>query len=49
VILLSKKKLTPSQEVDQSKLVDDKAAKLRKNGNEAEHAHQKTLGGAQGE
>ncbi|MCM3162961.1 hypothetical protein KDJ21_015390 [Metabacillus litoralis] len=46
---MSKKKNTPSSEVDQKKLVDDKAKKLRENGFEDDHIRRVTLNGADGQ
>jgi hypothetical protein len=46
---LSKKKLTPSPEVDQKKLLDDKVDKLRKNNFEDDHIRRVTQNGAQGQ
>ncbi|WP_204166751.1 hypothetical protein [Bacillus sp. CGMCC 1.16541] len=46
---MSKKKNTPSTEVDQKKLVDDKAAEMRSNNYEDDHVRNVTINGANGQ
>ena len=46
---MSNDRLTPSDQVDQKKLVDDKVDALRKNNFENDHARKVTTTGAQGQ
>lgn len=46
---MTKKKQTPSPEVDQKKLLNDKVEALRKNNFEDTHTHKVTLNGADGQ
>ncbi|MBM7653330.1 hypothetical protein [Neobacillus cucumis] len=46
---MSKDKQTPSSEVDQKKLLNDKVEKARQNGFEDDHVRKVTLNGAQGQ
>ncbi len=46
---MSKKKNQPSSEVDQKKLVDDKAKESRENNFEDNHIRRVTLNGADGQ
>jgi hypothetical protein len=46
---MSKKDQTPSPEVDQKKLLDDKVEKLRNNNFEDDHIRRVTQNGAQGQ
>ncbi|MBS4190939.1 hypothetical protein KHA94_12175 [Bacillus sp. FJAT-49705] len=46
---MTKKKQTPSSEVDQKKLLNDKVEALRKNNFEDEHVRKVTLSGGQGQ
>ncbi|MBZ5753264.1 MULTISPECIES: hypothetical protein [Metabacillus] len=46
---MSKDKLTPSDQVDQKKLLDDKVDALRKNNFEDDHVRKVTTSGAQGQ
>jgi hypothetical protein len=46
---VSKKKQTPSPEVDQKQLVNDKVEKLRENNYEDDHIRKVTISGADGQ
>jgi hypothetical protein len=46
---MPKNKQTPSPEVNQKKLLDDKVNALRKNNFEDDHVRKGTVSGAQGE
>ncbi|MEH7547228.1 hypothetical protein FB550_12115 [Neobacillus bataviensis] len=46
---MSKDKQTPSTEVDQKKLLNDKVEKARQNNFEDDHIRKVTVSGAQGE
>jgi hypothetical protein len=46
---MSKNKQTPSPEVDQKKLLNDKVNELRKNNFEDDHVRRVTPNGAQGQ
>jgi len=46
---MTKKKLTPSPEVDQKKLLNDKVNELRKNNFEDDHTRRVTSNGADGQ
>jgi hypothetical protein len=46
---MSKDKQTPSEQVDQKKLLDDKVKKLRENNFEDDHVRRVTSNGAQGQ
>lgn len=46
---MSKDKQTPSTEVDQKKLLNDKVKKARQNNFEDDHIRKVTVSGAQGE
>ncbi|MED3553390.1 hypothetical protein [Cytobacillus praedii] len=46
---MSKNKQTPSAEVDQKKLLNDKVEALRKNNFEDDHVRKVTSNGAQGQ
>ncbi|MFP7300582.1 hypothetical protein [Neobacillus niacini] len=46
---MSKKKFTPSSDVDQKQLLNDKVEKARKNNFEDDHVRRGTPNGAQGE
>lgn len=46
---MSKDKQTPSTEVDQKKLLNDKVEKARQNNFEDDHIRKVTISGAQGE
>jgi hypothetical protein len=48
-IIMSKPKQTPSSQVDQKKLLDDKVEALRKNNFEDDHVRRVTQNGAQGQ
>ncbi len=46
---MSKKRIQPSPEVDQKKLLDDKVKAARANGFEDDHTRRVTLNGADGQ
>lgn len=46
---MAKKKQTPSNQVDQKQLVEDKVEELRKNNFEDDHVRRVTSNGAQGQ
>jgi hypothetical protein len=46
---VTKKKQTPSKEVDQKQLINDKAKALRENNYEDDHVRKVTISGADGQ